>query len=251
MKTRLFTALSVVVSLLMAATVAQAQDGGFLDGDLGGVEVWSFPDANAPAGTLAAHVRLTSAEGTKLVTFENVAIQGKVHQVWDDVLMGPTAKGAPAETALYNTEWVPYDTHLAVSEDMVGGQAGGGYNGITEENDGSTTDALSLPPATAAGAISGVGGLAMGLPTDAFFLDTDFQSNSVEWAYIVTPAAGYQDGDVTLTVGVLGEGIVNSGEDGGAFFNGIAISMVPEPASGLMALVSVMGLAMLRRRKRQ
>ena len=251
-KNGLFAALCAIVSLLIAATVAQAQE--IELATAGGVTVWSVPVENPPAGTLATNIRLTSAEGTKLVTFENVAIRGQVQQVWDALTMSAatqgTAKGAPAAGPLYSADWVPSDSHLVVTMAMVGGQAGGGYTGIFDENDGSLGDG-GLTPTAASAAMVGIGDIAMLESTDAFFLDTQFQTNSVDWAYIVAPATAAADGHVSMTLGVLGEGIINSGEDGGAFFDSIPVQFIPEPASGLVGLFSLMGWAMLRRKRRQ
>ena len=222
-KRRLFAALGAIGSLLVAATVGQAQ---IELGSAGGVTVWSTPVENPPAGTVATNISLTSDEGTKLVTFENVAIRGQVQQVWDALTMSAatqgTAKGAPAAGPLYSADWVPSDSHLVVTMAMVGGQAGGGYTGIFDENDGSLGDG-GLTPTAASAALVGIGDISMLAPTDAFFLDTQFQTNSVDWAYIVAPATAAADGHVTMTLGVLGEGIVNSGDPGGAFFEDLPI----------------------------
>jgi len=251
MKTRrLFAALRVAGSLLVAATVAQAQDP-FMLGNAGGVEVWSVPQADPADGIEAANIVLRSPAGTKIVTFENLLIDGDVHQVWlSGPFAAPTAKGAPVAGPTYDASWIPLDSHLLIESSMVGGGAGGSYGEISETNDGSNGE-LGLPPASGFPPSAGFGPIQMKAATDAFFLDTPFQSNEVNLAYLVSPkdavAAG---GTISLTLGVLGEGIVNSGEAGGAFFDALPVSLsqVPEPASGLMALMSLLGLGLLRRK---
>ena len=52
--------------------------------------------------------------------------------------------------------------------------------------------------------------------TDAFFLLPRFQTNSVDLAYLVTPKNSGEE--VFVRIGVLGQGIVNSGLPGGARF---------------------------------
>ena len=86
--------------------------------------------------------------------------------------------------------------------------------------------------------------MAMAASTDAFFLDTPFQTNELQLAHIVVRN---EDPTVFLSIGALGEGFINSGDDGGAAWEGLAIS-IPEPASGLLALCSILGLAAFRRR---
>ncbi len=76
---------------------------------------------------------------------------------------------------------------------------------------GGLPDASGFPPN------SGIGPIFMGSATDAFFLDTAFQANEINLAYLVGQTGeGAADGHVNMTLGVLGEGIVNSGEAGGA-----------------------------------
>jgi hypothetical protein len=132
---------------------------------------------------------------------------------------------------------------------MIGGGAGGSYGGIGETNDLSIGLIDGLPPASDFDPVSGVGPISMANETDAFFLDTVFQSNDVQLAYLVA-----QDGaaPALLTLGVLGEGITNSGEPGGAQWgfggNPDPLPLIPEPASGLLALCAAFGLAAIRRR---
>ena len=119
---------------------------------------------------------------------------------------------------------------------MIGGEVGNGFNGIREDNDMSIGTIPELPLVFGlAPSISGISPIFMLLPTDAFFLDTTFQTNEVDLAYLVRQTgAGVVDSNITMTVGVLGSGIVNSGQpDGASFgFNGndlLVIRFIPEP----------------------
>jgi hypothetical protein len=247
--------------LLVAATVAQAQEPSVV-GSRGGVDVWWVPQPDPGPGYSAGNIVLkTTDENARIVTFENLRIDGPLVQTWlSGAFGGPTAKGAPTAGPTYDASWIEYDSHLFIREDgpnMIGGGAGGAYGGISEDNDESIGAIGGLPPASGFDPVSGVGSIYMAAPTDAFFLDTDFQSNEVDLAYVVTetdPAAA--DGHIPLlTLGVLGEGIVNSGDPGGANWGfgdnpeALAIMAIPEPASGLLALCSILGLAAAFRRR--
>ena len=96
----------------------------------------------------------------------------------------------------------------------------------------------------------------MAAETDSFFLLPELQTNEIDFAYLVTPddSTGAA-GDVFLTVGVSGEGIINSGDPGGASFgfNGndpVVIRFVPEPAAAALAVFALAAVTCLRRRAR-
>ncbi len=189
----------------------------------GGVEIWSEPQPNPGPGLRATKLVLRTEEpADRIVTFENIAITGDVHQVFDTPFQFPTPNpDTLVDSTLFNGSWGDFDSHLLLTPSMIGGGAGGGFNGISESNDGSLGSG-GLPKSSGGfDARTGIGDLAMAAPTDAFFLDTPFQTNEVDFAYVVTPVAG---GDVLLTLGVLGSGFVNSGQPGGANwgFNGVA-----------------------------
>ena len=230
----------------------------FILSTLGGVEVWSEPQSDPAAGFQATKLVLrTTSPTASIVTFENIAVTGALHQVFDSILMNPTPHpDTLADSASFNGSWGVFDSHLLITPSMVGGSAGGGFAGISESNDGSFGSG-GLPPSSGGfNAKTGIGDLAMASPTDAFFLDTPFQSNEVEFAYLVTPVGG---AGVFLTLGVLGDGIVNSGDPGGARWGFGPASgplpilfrnPVPEPAVGLLGAMAGLGLWAVRRRKR-
>jgi hypothetical protein len=92
---------------------------------------------------------------------------------------------------------------------MIGDGAGGGYGDISETNDDSNPVELddALPSVFGYPPSMGFGPLAMAQPTDAFFLEHDAQRNSIDFAYLVTPAKMLNmgtAGEVFLTLGVLG-----------------------------------------------
>ncbi len=254
---RLFGSVSCVLGMfLVAATVAQAQAPSVV-GTRGGVDVWWVPQPDPGPGYSAGNIVLkTTDENAKIVTFENLKIEGGIVQTWlSGPFAAPTAKGAPTAGPTYDASWIPYDSHVLIRDlnpNMVGGGAGGSYGGITEDNDGLIGAIAGLPQASGFDPNSGIGSIHMGAETDAFFLDTAFQANELDLAYVVTQTgAAAAAGEILLTLGVLGEGIVNSGDPGGAnwgFGDNPGALVVPEPASGLLALCSILGLAVIRRR---
>ena len=261
-KLQIASIVGVLSALVCFGSVANGQGVEQVFATLGGVELVANMDyvggdpANPPATRISA--RSVDPAGT-LVTFTNLAFLGANHQVWDALTMSAatqgTAKGAPAAGPLYSEEWIPYDSYVAITMDMVGGQAGGGYTGISDQNDGSLGDG-GLPPTAASAALVGFGDIAMQAATDAFFVSPDFQQQSIDIAYIVdgTPA---DPGDITMTLGILGSGIVDAGTEGGASFGydpiagtttPITVPFVPEPAAGGMAAFACLGMLALRRR---
>ena len=214
MKTRrLFTALTVVGSLLIAAT-AQAQDPVEL-ATAGGVTLWATP-ADAPAeGVSAVNLKATTDPSAKIVTVEGLNIAG-VHQVFGSFT--PPASNEGFENAsgpLFNEAWGPFDSHLSFPKSNI---AGGVYTPV-ETNDMSLGDGGLPPAASTAVAQVGIGNIGFANATDAFFFDTPFQSSEIDLAYVVSP-----DASGTFTAGFLGEGIDNSGGPGvGAYFDAVEI----------------------------
>ena len=209
--------------------------GEILFGEQGGLEVWAIPQPAPAPGFLATRVELrtTDPDGS-IVTYTNIRIEGRVHQTWLDGPFGqPTRDQAFVRpSALYGEGWAALDTHLLMSADMMGGCAGPGYVGISESNDGSSTAHEFLSPiaGTQFGAKTGYGDLSMQTEFDACFFDPEFQRSEIPWAYVVTdndPEMG--PGEVYLTFGILGIGIIDAGEPGGAHFgyNGQSRLQVP------------------------
>ena len=223
-----------------------------LAGVAGGLEVWSVPDENPPPGLLGTTLILRTQDPMgRIVTFENIAIRGDVHQVTFPKSSGEHDPASTPNIGKFtlpdDAEIVAADTHILFT-DFFARAEGAGFQSLMEDND------LSDPAGLGdfgRGALVGIGDLAMWAPTDAFFLDTDYQRNEIEFAHVVTPD---RDGEVLLTVGILGEHIINSGEPGGARWGfgddnpPLAIPFVPEPAGGsLMMFVLAIAAARYRR----
>jgi hypothetical protein len=248
---------TVVCALLVGVTFGTDVHAQFLLDTRGGVEVWA-ENVPAPAGLVAMTISLkTTDPAAKLVTFENVAIRGEVVQVFDSVLGTPTPGVADVgNSVFFDANWANTDSHLLITPEMLATTAGPqGFLVTSETNDGSLADVAAALGNTAGGSPAkvGIGDLAMDAPTDVFIFDTPFQSNEIEFAYIVTPPKMRV---AFLTVGVLGEGIVNSGDPGGAQWGfgdnpeplcvGICI---PEPSTYTLPSLGLLGLlACVRRR---
>lgn len=250
----LTSSVAMVCVVLMARFNSPVKAQEILLSALGGVEVYSVPQPAPAGGFVATKILLrTSDSNAKIVTFENIKISGDVHQVFDSVVMDPTPNAdTVGDSALFNGAWGVFDSHLLITPDMVRGEAGNGYSGIFETNNGAFGNGGLPPSSGGSDAMTGIGDLTMVNQTDAFFLDTPFQSNEVEYAYLVTPA-GTAGGNVFLTLGVLGDGIVNSGDPGGASFgfNGnepVLVQFIPEPATGLLVALAGIGLLAIRQR---
>ena len=229
--------------------------------ELGGVQMVVIDqDPAVTPGYLAARLELRAVDpSATLVTFENLKIEGPLVQTW---LSGPFGSSTPKNVAAsqtYPAEWIPYDSHLNITSEnpnMIGGQAGEGFVGIDETNDMSIGLIPGLPDVLGTPSGSGVGAISMVNPTDAFFLAPEFQSNVVDFAYVVIPDT---PGSMALvTVGVLGDGITNSGEPGGANFgfngdNGdtgyAVIYSIPEPSTGITTMAAFALISALRRRR--
>ena len=92
----------------------------------------------------------------------------------------------------------------------------------------------------------------MAAETDSFFLLPELQTNEIDFAYLVTAddSTGVA-GEGFLTLGVSGEGIVNSGDPGGASFgfNGndpLVIPFIPEPSTAALAIFALATVTCLR-----
>lgn len=250
-----------VVDATLSTSVVPLPDGGtnghdigLVFAELGGVQLVAIPQPSPGGGFLATKIEARSIiPGESIVTLENIRISG-AHHVWaSDGTQPPggTAKGRPTAGPDFHDNWISYDSHLLITEDMVGGGAGGSYTGIVETNDGSTTEALSLPPVLdgQVPALSGFGPIAMQDPSDAFFLKPEFQTETLDLAYVVT--SGTSDMPVELVVGILGSEHLRAafgyGENGA-----IPIPfLIPEPSTISLLMVIFVALSLYARYERQ
>lgn len=211
-------AVLVAVSLAIPGSAGADQ----LLGARGGVEIWSVPQPSPGPCFVAARIEARAGDpGARLVTFEGLAFRGRFVQLWQPALEGPprsTPKSPLPDS--YPVEWAPYDSRLLIEPSMVGGGAGGGYSGIDETNDGSLTPIDGLPRLFSRDPPAGFGEISMDLVSDAFFLNAPFQTDTVALAYLVAGAGDATGGQLTMSLGVLGEGITNSGEPDGAQWGG-------------------------------
>lgn len=208
----------------------------------GGVQVLSIPQPTPLDGLLATKlVFRTENPDHTVVTIEGLSFAGDVHQAWlEGPLGGPTAS-LPSASPTYHEDWIATDGHLFFDANCIACASGFG-DILTETNDGSTNERFAhlLPQASAGlGALTGFGELRFQSRQDAFFFKTENQTNEVEFAYLVTTAATDESpaGVVTMSIGLLGEGIINSGNPGGAQWGlddgaplVIPFYVVPEPA---------------------
>ena len=219
----------------------------------GGVDLISIGQPSPGAGFLATLVRArTQDPARRLVTFENMNFIGNLHHVWD-ARFGQTVEVTQAEETLPEA-WIAYDSHQLIRWSWLGGQAGCGLFCAAESNDGMTTELLKQRFSMSDDLVAGFGDILMNSPTDASFLGAEHQSNVVDLAYLVTTV---DDSQVFMNVGILGDGIVNSGEPDGARFGFEAYSdtpnlavpfPVPEPAVSWAGLLSAAAVFLVRRR---
>ena len=198
---------AVAVIAFCGNVLAQSAGQSFVIADSGPFRLVSTPTL-APLGLLATTISVeTTNVNHRVVTLDNVSITGDVHQIWSGLIPQPTPnRGFVVGGPLFHAQWASADTHLLIDERAVGGGAGGAYAGISETNDGlDPTQIVPRLPLSSAGfaASAGIGSLESLTPTDAFFLDTPFQTNFVDFAYVVTPLTD-QPGTIGLALGLQG-----------------------------------------------
>ena len=236
----------VALLAVMYPVSALAQSDAIVLAELGEVELLSRPQPSPGPGFLATIVTARTLDpADRIVTFENIKITN-THHVWvGNGLQSQVgnAQGAPRVGPLFHESWLPFDSHLLIAPNMLGGCAGCRYSELFDTNDGSTN--LSLPPVlNDIPAMTGFGVISMVVSHDAFFVAPEFQRNTIDLAYLVTTDDG---APMELTIGLLGEGFVHSGLPGGASFgfhgNPPVHVVIPEP-SGL-SLFAVFCLALI------
>ena len=205
---------------LMFGIQVHAQSDGVL-ATAGGVEAVWTNDATQPLdGDLVGGVlSLRTAEGSSLVTFENISISN-VYNVQIPGLFAPT----PIATAPYPpqapADWAATDSHILITADMVGGGAGAGFDGLREPVPLNPTDpdfSARLTPLGGNPPPAGAGTIDTPASTDAFFLKGEFQQSSIDFAHLVL-----QPGTTTrVTINVLGDGdgLQNCADGQGACFD--------------------------------
>ena len=177
----------------------------------------------APPGLLATRVVARMRNHShEFVTVDNVRISGDLHQAWLEGPFGFPTPSIPRGGPTYHEDWIAYDSHLLIGSEQIAIGAGGGFGGITEEND--ATDPIqqseNLPLVSEVfGPVLGFGQLASSQPTDIFaVIDA---SPELAFARLVTVVDSNGDpGEVFFSAGLQGAdqdnmslpdmGIVNS-----------------------------------------
>ena len=239
--------IAAALTALIVFTVPTASQASMMFAESDGIQLFSVPQPSPGAGFSAAVIQARSTNPDfSIVTLANLAI-GSGHQVWANVdVERPRGATPPVAGNLFAEEWIPLDTHLMITPEMVGGNGGAGYNGITEQNDGSTTDSLpttATVPNTEIGAFGGYGDIAMSLPTDGFFLTREHRGDTIDLAYVVAENDRMVDIPVTLTIGLLGS--AGNDEEFFAQFgydSPINVPIVPEPAGAFAFMVGLLAL---------
>lgn len=204
---------------------AHGQDAIYI-AEQGGVTLTATP-TEAPEGFSAAILSLSSPEGSKMTVFEDLLIGTEMNrgpnpvQTWTSgPFFTPTILGPLPPLPTFLSEWAPYDSHLLLTKEMLGVGDGSGLSLITENND-SSIGSLGLPTINNAfRARIGRGEIST---LTALGLEPDFQSNSVDFARIIVPATDSRP--IPFSLGVVGEGIVNSGQPDGAFFDKVPLDI--------------------------
>jgi hypothetical protein len=242
----------VSLALLLCGACAGMLGAETLFDTRGGVELWLEPDSPGPTvpGLVGLKVILKTKEPShNFVTFENVNAAGpELHQVFLPGESGPTpTPNVDSFDPTTPVDWIASDSHLLIKRSMIGGEIGVGYDGITEDNDGSdfaNADNLlsqvgGKRPATGAGSING------GDAADAFFLDVPYQTNSVDLYHLVAGAGS----EVCLDMVLLHTGFHLNPVTYGRGGEHLCIPFVPEPSTAILrGLTSVILLGLRRRR---
>lgn len=246
MKAQLTSAI-VCCSALLTSN-ASAQEAVLLTSEYA-VEVWSTLRETSIEGLMSATITLRSPEDTRLVTLTELELTGGVHQVWRD----SPAAGGPTQTVDHfdQPSWAgidgrPFDSHMLITADMVGGGAGESFGGISETNDASSNFASQIGSEDM-GVMTGFGDLALARRSDFFFLREEFQSNELDVLHV----AGC--GEANLSFSVLGSGLIfpDRGDtftppppmfDSVDVFAGMAPACVPEPRGWLTLLFAALAV---------
>ena len=217
---------------------------------------WSGPPSMAPESAFvrATVIEIRTGWENTIESFTNVRVDGDVHQAWYCCglqIPDQSAKAPPDLSTIYcDCRYLDYDSHLLISNRMVLTETGGGYTAITETNDRSTAASAELPPTVGGFTIdTGLGPIFMSDSTDSFTLQPEFRTNSVDFAYLVTPI----DGEVTLTLGVTVTEY-DSGESWQANFgfdgNEVVVPfIVPEPCLGKIFAIGLVAVVVSVRRR--
>ena len=245
--------------LLLLTMQSQAQEQFFAN--LGGVDLYSVALSTGSPDYAAVRVEARTVDPNASITgLTNISFAGAVQQIWtDDGLETPSIFGPAESTQVYREEWNAFDSYLLLEPAI-----GGGVYEFSESNDGSRDlSDLGLPDAPDGfGPLAGFGTISM-REFDGLFLKPEFQSNTIAIAYLARPRRGGTLEDpicpepscfVDMTLGVLGAGITNAGEPGGAAFgyNGnlsvnVPFPLVPEPESAALVWTScVIGFGLRR-----
>lgn len=223
-----------------------------------GMQVLLVPEPSPAEGLVAGRILLRLDQDhpttpTAIVTFSDLSIRGNVRQVFlPDGMKEPTAtpRFESWDGGGNNDELIQLDTHLMLTQAMIGGGAGGGFEGITE-TPGTEAPGTGLPLEAPWQTTGDLHQLAR---TDAFYLDAPFQSSEVELAYVVASDDFALHGETQLSLAALlkydaidcscggGGHPLWSEEDPLVIF-----PLVPEPSTRYLVLFGCLMLSFFRR----
>lgn len=215
----------------------------------GGISLYSVPNERLvpdlwPELEVATIVLKTDDPIASMRGFEGVSISGEVVQVWNELQFRFGHTALRPEIGLFREAWIPLDTHLLLTEDMIGD---GNYT-LTEANDfslgriGPSGYRGEELPCTGCHGNMGIGPTSMG-PADVLFLKPEFASNEIALAQVVSTGPAF------ISVRVLGSEDGENSIFAEASFDSVPIVFnVPEPSCSAVWFCFLAGVLFCRGR---